>query len=228
MTKNSLSPEHVLTSPLLTEQDSVYAKILSDIINAVFISGDRLVTTQLAQRYSTSINPVREALKQLQGEGFVNVAPNSGASVTKFEASNTRDVFEVLQLLDPYLMEWFVEEHTDQQRDELENILLKMEKLTTTAESAHAVYRHLDTQFHWLMYKEHYNKNAVELWRRNRLILQVAHGSLLLSTRRIEQSISEHKALLACLEERDVVKTLKILKAHIANSGRYWSRYQIR
>jgi DNA-binding GntR family transcriptional regulator len=228
MTNNSLSPEHVLTSPLLIEQDSVYAKILSDIINAVFVSGDRLVTTQLAQRYSTSINPVREALKQLQGEGFVNVAPNSGASVTKFEASNTRDVFEVLQLLDPYLMEWFVEEHTDQQRDELENILLKMEKLTTTTESAHAVYRHLDTQFHWFMYKDHYNKNAVEIWRRNRLILQVAHGSLLLSTRRIEQSISEHKALLECLEERDVAKTLKTLKAHIANSGRYWSRYQIR
>ncbi|ABG41205.1 transcriptional regulator, GntR family [Paraglaciecola sp. T6c] len=228
MNKNSLSPKHVLTSPLLTDQAGVYANILSDIINAVFVSGERLVTTQLAQRYSTSINPVREALKQLQGEGFVNVAPNSGASVSTFTASDTRDVFEVLQLLDPYLMEWFVEEHIDEQRHELENVLFEMEKLTSLAEPPHGVFRHLDTQFHWLMYKDHYNKNAVEIWRRNRLILHVAHGSLTLSSRRIEQSIAEHKALLQALEEREVAKTLKTLKAHIASSGRYWSRYQVR
>ncbi len=228
MANNSFSPEHVLTSPLLIEQDSIYAKILSDITNAVFVSGDRLVTTQLAQRYRTSINPVREALKQLQGEGFVNVAPNSGASVSTFTPSDTRDVFEVLQLLDPYLMEWFIEEHTDEQRCELENVLFEMEKLTSVAEPADDAYRHLDTQFHWFMYKDHYNKNAVEIWRRNRLILHVAHGSLTLSTRRIEQSISEHRALLNTLEKRDVAKTLKVLKEHIASSGRYWSRYQIR
>ncbi|MGY0602470.1 MAG: GntR family transcriptional regulator [Paraglaciecola chathamensis] len=228
MSENSVSNKQVLTSPLLVEQNSIYSKMLSDIINAVFVSGVRLVTTQLAERYNTSINPVREALKQLQGEGFVNIALNSGASVTKFEATNTRDVFEVLQLLDPYLMEWFVEEHSDEQRDELSEILSAMEKVALSAEPAHALYRHLDTQFHWLMYKDHYNKNAVELWRRNRLILHVAHASLTLSKRRIEQSISEHRTLLQTLEKRDVGKTLKTLKAHIANSGRYWSRYQVR
>lgn len=218
----------IFTSPLLTEYGSVYAKILSDITNAYFISGDRLVTTQLAQRYNTSINPVREALKQLQGEGFVHVAQNSGARVAKFETNTTRDVFEILQLLDPYLMEWFVEEHTAERRDDLKRILLAMEEITLTDPQAHVLYRHLDTEFHWLMYKDHYNKNAVELWRRNRLILHVMHGSLKLSSRRIEQGITEHKLLLNLLEKRDVAGTLETLKAHIASSGRYWSRYQVR
>ncbi|WP_339900445.1 GntR family transcriptional regulator [Paraglaciecola polaris] len=223
-----MSEKHILTSPLLTEQGTVYANILSDITNAIFISGDRLVTTKLAQRYNTSINPIREALKQLQGEGFVHVAANSGARVAKFEASTTRNVFEILQLLDPYLMEWFVGEHSREQREDLFRILRKMEDIELVDQYAHVLYRHLDTEFHWLMYKDHYNKNAVELWRRNRLILHVMHGSLKLSARRIEQSISEHRALLDLLEKRDLAGTLAMLKAHITNSGRYWSRYQIR
>lgn len=73
MSENSVSNKQVLTSPLLVEQNSIYSKMLSDIINAVFVSGDRLVTTQLAERYNTSINPVREALKQLQGEGLLTL-----------------------------------------------------------------------------------------------------------------------------------------------------------
>ena len=60
------------------------------------------------------------------------------------------------------------------------------------------------------------------------VILHVMHGSLKLSSRRIEQGITEHKLLLNLLEKRDVAGTLETLKAHIASSGRYWSRYQVR
>lgn len=211
-----------LISPLLAEETTIYARILNDIANAVYVSGDRLVTTQLAKRYNTSINPIREALKQLQGEGFVTVAPNSGARVAKFEYHTMRDVFEILQLLDPYLMEWFVDGHTTEQLNELYELVKKMEALTP---ENHADYRILDTQFHWLMYNHHYNRSAVDLWRRKRLILQAMHSNLSLNSARISQSIKEHKEMLISIEKRDVEATLTILKAHITGSGQYWSRF---
>lgn len=214
--------KEALVSPLLAEETSIYARILNDIANAVFISDDRLVTTQLAKRYHTSINPIREALKQLQGEGFVTVSPNSGARVAKFEYHTMRDVFEILELLDPYLMEWFVDSHTSTQLSHLHSLIHKMEAL---APENGADYRILDTQFHWSMYSYHYNKSAVDLWRRKRLILLAMHSNLSLNTARIGQSIKEHKEMLASIEKRDLEGTLATLRKHISNSGQYWSRF---
>jgi DNA-binding GntR family transcriptional regulator len=214
--------KEALISPLLAVESSIYACILNDIVNAVYVSGDRLVTTTLAKRYNTSINPIREALKQLQGEGFVTVAQNSGARVAKFEYHTLRDVFEILQLLDPYLMEWFVDSHTTEQLDELKQLVQKMESLTP---DDYDDYRILDMQFHWLMYNEHYNKNAVELWRKNRLVLHAMHANSVLNYSRISQSIKEHKEMLDSIKNRDAELTINILKQHIQESSKYWSRF---
>ena len=210
-----------LSSPLFSDDESIYTKILKDIANGVFLAGDRLVTTKLSEKYNTSVNPIREALKQLQGEGFVTVSQNSGARVTKFEYSTMRDVFEILQLLDPYLMEWFVLEHTNDDKKRLYEILKQMENI---AEGDHLAFRNLDTQFHWSMYKLHYNKSAIELWRQKRLVLQIMHANLPISQARAEQSLKEHREILSALEERDLDKTISILKQHISSSGKYWSR----
>lgn len=210
-----------LISPLLLEDDSIYTQVIKDIANGVFVAGDRLVTTQLSKRYNTSVNPIRETLKQLQGEGFVTVSPNSGARVTKFEHNAMRDVFEILQLLDPYLIEWFVLEHTKAQLAALHDILKQMEEIE---EGDHAAYRNLDTHFHWLMYQEHYNKSAVELWRQKRIVLQIMHVNLPISEARVEQSLIEHREILSAIEARDVELSLSILRKHISNSRKYWSR----
>lgn len=212
----------VQVSPLFLDDDSIYTKIIKDLMNGVFVAGDRLVTTKLSERYNTSVNPVREALKQLQGEGFVSVSPNSGARVTTFEYKDIRDVFEILQLLEPYLLEWFVQEHTSEHKKALYSLLDKMENIS---EGDHDTYRNLDTQFHWLLYSQHYNKSAIELWRHKRLVLQIMHANTPLSQSRTKQSLSEHKAIVAAIENCDVETALTVLKTHISGSGKYWSRH---
>lgn len=210
-----------LLSPLLLDDNSIYTMIIKDIEKGVFVAGDRLVTTTLSKKYNTSVNPIREALKQLQGEGFVTVSQNSGARVTKFGHNAMRDVFEILQLLDPYLIEWFVLEHSKEHIQTLQIILEQMENI---AEGDHVSYRNLDTHFHWAMYSQHYNKSAVELWRQKRIILQIMHINLPISEARVQQSLIEHREILSAVEARDIKLSLSILKKHISNSGKYWSR----
>ncbi|WP_111980025.1 GntR family transcriptional regulator [Algibacillus agarilyticus] len=211
-----------LQSPLFSDDTSLYTRIIRDISNGEFKAGDRLVTTQLATRYDVSVNPIREALKQLQGEGFVTSNPNSGSRVTQFENKTMRDVFEILQLLDPYLMEWFVLEHDKKDLDTLLSIMHKMENLP---EDDHVSFRNLDTQFHWYMYSKHYNKSAIELWCQKRLVLQIMHANLPIRASRVSKSLSEHKEMLTAIKARDLDKSIDILKKHISNSGDYWSKY---
>lgn len=218
----SLAKNQGLLSPLLFDDKSIYTLIIKDIADGVFVAGDRLVTTTLSKRYNTSVNPIREALKQLQGEGFVTVSPNSGARVTKFEHNAMRDVFEILQLLDPYLIEWFVLEHSKEQIITLNEILNEMDNIEA---GDHVAYRNLDTLFHWTMYSQHYNKSAVDLWRQKRIVLQIMHVNLPISEARVQQSIIEHREIMSAIEKRDVELSLSILRKHISNSGKYWSRH---
>lgn len=211
-----------LSSPLFSDDTSLYSRIIRDISNGEFKAGDRLVTTKLAARYDVSVNPIREALKQLQGEGFVTSNPNSGSRVTQFENKTMRDVFEILQLLDPYLMEWFVLEHSHEDLEVLNDIMAKMESLS---DDDHVSFRNLDTQFHWYMYSQHYNKSAVELWCQKRLVLQIMHANLPIRSSRVNKSLTEHREMMSAIKTRDVDTTLAILKQHISNSGEYWSKY---
>lgn len=211
-----------IESPLIGKDGSVYNSLLNDIASAIFVSGDRLVASALAKRYDSSINTVREAINRLQGEGLVTVSPNSGARVKKFEYRTMRDVFELLQLLEPYLIEWFVIEHNDEKIQVLYQLVEKMEALE---HSDHLSYRTLDCQFHWEIYKHHYNESAVNLWRQKRLVLQIMHANLSVEASRAGKSIAEHRQIMQCLESRDIDATITILKAHITNSSQYWARY---
>lgn len=206
-------------TPLIEGDKSIYSFILNDIANAVFVSGDRLITTALAKKYDTSITPVREALKQLQGEGLVTIAHNSGARVASFEYKSMRDTIEILHLLEPFLIEGFVEEHTEQEICELEQLIVQME----TADNLS--FKHLDTAFHWTMYKNHDNRKAVNLWRKNRLQMLAAHSSVQLKRARIQQSMQEHRDIMTALKNRDVEGTLRVMRQHLASSGEYWSRH---
>jgi DNA-binding GntR family transcriptional regulator len=55
--------------------------IREDILEGRLAANERLVVSNLAKRYRTSTNPIREALQQLRGEGFVTMTPNRGARV---------------------------------------------------------------------------------------------------------------------------------------------------
>ncbi|MBD1390490.1 GntR family transcriptional regulator [Neiella sp. HB171785] len=216
----NISPSDI-HSVLLTESNTIYNRLLSDITNGVLSSGDRLITTQLAERYNSSINPVREALKQLEGEGFVTFQKNSGARVTHFEYATMRDVFELLQLLEPYFLQWFVDHYTDAQINRLRDIANWMRQLDT---SDFAGFRELDTAFHWQMYRNHYNKTAVQLWRQKKLVLQAMHANLAISKRRFLDAIDEHGEMLDLIASDQAGAAIEALRQHIRCSGDYWQK----
>lgn len=57
--------------------------------------GDRIVETKLARELAISQTPIREAIRQLAGEGVVTIVPNKGPLVRTFSA---KDIFEIYSL----------------------------------------------------------------------------------------------------------------------------------
>ena len=60
--------------------------IRDKVIRGVYPPGHRLTEDDLAEQYGVSRIPVREALRLLEGEGFVRVKPYSGTFVAELTA----------------------------------------------------------------------------------------------------------------------------------------------
>ena len=91
-----------------------------DIIEGRIPADARLKVRDLAARYAVSTNPVREALQQLRGEGFVIISPNRGARVRSIDEAFLRDTNEIeLAGSSPYLTRWFADIVTNADIDEL-------------------------------------------------------------------------------------------------------------
>jgi DNA-binding GntR family transcriptional regulator len=151
------------------EGTSVFELIREEIIEGRLRANERLVVADLAQRHGTSTNPVREALQQLRGEGFVIITPNRGARVRPIDEDFIRDITEVTVLIEPFLVRWFVSMATDEDIRELERIQGLIED---NAFKDPVLHSEIDTAFHTLMYERHYNRHVAQLWWRNREVLR--------------------------------------------------------
>jgi DNA-binding GntR family transcriptional regulator len=199
-------------------QSPLYNCILQDILDGRLAANERLKVSALAARYGTSTNPVREALQQLRGEGFVIFSPNKGARVRPIDEEFARDIYEVEAQIEPYLTSWFVGIATDHDIAKLDAIQAKIEELGFEDSQRHS---ELDTQFHQVMYDGHYNRHAADLWWRHREILRAIARRFPYSSVRRKEIIAEHREIIACVKAHDAAGAADAVRRHILGSGRH-------
>jgi DNA-binding GntR family transcriptional regulator len=197
---------------------SVYERLRDDIIHGRLKANERLKVAELASRMGTSTNPIREALQQLRGEGFVLMTPNRGARVRPIDEEFVRDICEIEVLIEPALTRWFVGLVTKADIEELEAIQAKIEILNFTDEMAHS---RLDMRFHQLMYDRHYNRHAVDLWVRHREILWAISRRFPTSLSRQSNVLDEHRDLIAAIKAQDADGAARVIAKHVEGSGRH-------
>lgn len=202
----------------LEQQASVYEMIREDIVSGRLGPNERLKVADLAEHYQTSTNPVREALQQLRGEGFVLIEPNRGARVRPIDADFVRDIIEIEMLIEPALTRWFVSIVSDADIVELERIQDEIEALNFADPMLHG---RLDTRFHQFIYDRHYNRHAAELWWKHREILRAISRRFPTSLSRRMSVLREHRELIERIRVQDADGAAAVVARHVEGSGRH-------
>ena len=82
----------------------VHAELVSRlrdmIVEGEFPPGRRLSERLLCTRLGTTRSPLREALKAVAAEGFLELMPNRGAYVVNLTARQIKDIFDVVVMLE--------------------------------------------------------------------------------------------------------------------------------
>lgn len=81
-------------------REQVLAELRRRIVDGEYQEGERLTETRLADDFGVSRNPVREALRVVEAEGFVQILPRRGAVVATLDEAAVRDLFAVRQQLE--------------------------------------------------------------------------------------------------------------------------------
>ena len=193
----------------------LYDAILDDIYKGSLAGGQRLKVSEIPERYGTSTSPVREALRRMQGEGFVEIHPNRGAMIKPTDAGSIQNIFEVLQMLEPYFVNWFADYAPPELLDELEDIQSQIKQLP---HSEQRNFRRLDFQFHEIFCRGHYNQTAAEIWRNLRTSLNVQAARLRISPARYETIKEEHDQLIMAFRANDVAGADTVIRKHVDGS----------
>ncbi|KAI3596434.1 Transcriptional regulator, GntR family [Cupriavidus necator H850] len=78
----------------------MYGTLKERIIDGGFPPGMRLTEEGLALEFGTSRTPVREAMRLLVADGFLDFKPNSGTFVRQWTASEICEIFDLRLLLE--------------------------------------------------------------------------------------------------------------------------------
>jgi DNA-binding GntR family transcriptional regulator len=218
MSKNNDMPPVAANDIGSIDGGSIYELIREDIVSGRLAANERLVVAELADRHNTSSNPIREALQQLRGEGFVVVTPNRGARVRPIDQDFVRDIYEIEMLIEPALTRWFVGMVTDADIAELERVQAEIEANNFTDNVRHS---QLDTEFHTIMYQRHYNRHAAELWWKHREILRAVSRRYTTTLGRRTAVLREHRELIGHIKAQDPEMAAATVARHVEGSGRH-------
>lgn len=101
-----------LLTPMTNMESTEFAaeQIRRAIISGKFKPGDRLIEQQLTDMLNVSRHPVREALRLLAREGFVELKRNKGASVSEVDAASVVEVYEIRKALGKIALDYLLAE----------------------------------------------------------------------------------------------------------------------
>ena len=194
----------------------VFHKIREDILNGRYKVKEELREVAIGEEMGVSRTPVREAFRQLELEGLIQIVPNKGAYVTGITAKDVKDIYMMRSLLEGLCARWATENITKEQMEEMEeNIFLS---------EFHAAKGHteqmaeLDNRFHEIMY-EACNSKMLEhaLKDYHQYVLRVRRKTLS-SQKRSTASNEEHRRIMEAIKAGDADLAETLANKHMLNA----------
>lgn len=168
---------------------------------------------KLATEFGISRTPMREALKLLATEGLVTMKVRRGAFVAEMSRDDVRQVYHLLALLESDAARQVARCATDTQRADLTSLHDKLERQTARRDAFFAT----NEQFHMALLRFAGNRWAEQVVTDLRKVMKLNRHHSLFKQGRIDESLAEHRALMAAITVQDGERAAALMQAHFAN-----------
>ncbi len=201
-----------------TVQQMVVAELRRSILDGTLAPGQRLRLDEIAASLRVSRVPVREALLQLQAEGFVRYEPHRGAVVVELEPEEIEELYVQRAALEAYAARLGVPRLTEEHFARLRALLTRMRELAVVGDRE--AFIEPDHEFHFTLYsaagRDRLYQKLSRLWDASqnyirRWVRSVPHAR--------SWALTEHEELLRLAEQRDAEQAAALTQQHLLQIG---------
>lgn len=193
--------------------DAVSEALRLAIGSGEFAPGFQLRQDELAERFGTSRIPVREALRQLEAEGFVTFLPNRGAVVSDLSIDEVVELLEIRIALECHALRLAIPAMGDIDLDDATKILRSYDK-----EPEPEKWGEFNWRFHQALYAPCNRPRLLAM-------IEANYGHVSRFTRALvsratgkERPQREHYQLLELCRGGEIEKAVRLLREHIVQT----------
>jgi DNA-binding GntR family transcriptional regulator len=189
-------------------------RIRTMITNGRLEAGGRIPEKKLCEQFGISRTPLREALKVLATEGFVELLPNRGARVVELTHHMFRNTLEVMSALEGLSGELACQHITAEEITTLRHL----QKLMTEHYEAGNLnaYFEVNRQIHEKLVSTAANQVLMDMYKNLNERVRWFRFSTKMDPKRWKQALDEHEQMIEALEAQDGARLGHILRNHIS------------
>lgn len=195
----------------------VMKKIVSHINRGIFPSGSKLPPNEeLAKMFGTGRSSIREALKELQTLGIVNLKHGEGTYICTFPSDSLGPmtyVAEVRRMIETYSVQEGIKYASPEDMQQLQELYEAMEIHFDDI----SLFIYYDRQFHYKIAEFTKNPVMISILKSLEILFVQLQSELITSEGQNGRALKEHKAILDAILQRDLDKSLREVNKHYDN-----------
>ena len=208
---------------MVAKSVSILTVLRAEIIDGTIPAGTRLKEEAIAARFGVSRVPIREALLQLESEGFIHTAKYKGATVSTRSVHEVVELMQVRRGLEVLAASLAAEARGGEQADALRAVVARGRR----AGDAGAVDElpPLILEFHQIVARASGNSELVRML--DGLLQRIAWGFELDIEDRIDTSWADHAAIATAILGGSPVQAGYLMDEHIRKDERIYRRHAV-
>ena len=216
-------PLEEMTEERVLLSDRIRNMLTDEIASGRLPAGTALDEQQLADRFSASRTPVREALRQLSVSGLVEMRPRRGVIVTRMTPERIMEMFEAMAEIEALCVRLATYRMTPLERSHLMELHRSSEAMVQAGDIDS--YDAFNREFHISIYRATHNSFLVDQAIGIRLRLSAFRRTQLHQDDRLERSREEHDAVMRAIAQGDGDEAARRMRAHMLNAASALGRY---
>jgi DNA-binding GntR family transcriptional regulator len=193
-----------------TKNVAVYNKLRQSIIKGKLKPGQKVVMAELAKGFGLSETPVREAIRRLESEGYIDFTPHMGAIVTKIDEGELVEIYLIRIALEELATRLASPHITEKDIDFLNKKNREMEM--AIQQGRYENLAAMNKAFHLRIYKAapfpRLYKMICDLWD----TFERWPSVFSYVPERAAASVDEHKKIIQALRARDMDQADRLIK----------------
>lgn len=191
-------------------------RLREDVLSERIRPGSKLTEKDICDQYEVSRTPVREALKNLESEGLIELIPNRGAFVIGFSLEDMKDLFELRKIYEIHAVKWAVARRNEDEVEELEKCFEYM-KFYTNQRDLKKI-KDINDNFHKIIYEASHNRTLINILSLYHYYIKHSCFTNTVDEYNIDRIFDEHTRIYEALMNQNIEAGVTAMEEHVANA----------